>query len=683
MKTEVRKIEITTEAIIKYKRTTLSDALLQPLFNSVDANASQIIITAHNEKDKQMQLFADESESPAYIVVEDNGSGIPFEKIGDYFQQFEKSWKAGCKPEHRASYHGSKGCGRFKCFALGRKLEWVTTYRDKKGKLRTYSMRLEEDSATDLVIGAEHKASKSNTGTVLKISALTQRMMSQMYEKGIKKLMFEILNAMILDLELTPKVEVNFFGEILDTNQYKAVDETFPIDFAGPDGTPAHGDMRLISWKQDMQFVDHKHAFLYKSTGEFLAQHASGTPADSRFPPHTLIITTDAYDSYSDLEVEFKSWYASIDRATQARVIAILTSAKEKEFAKTLKGLIQSKDYPFKSAPRNILESAQQDAYNSILASLAFDNSSAITPHKPQILKVVFPLLERLFKGDYLLSESVGRIVDLKDEDAERFNRMVTRIRLSKLLSRYSELIRRKEFLQTLQLLVHVDKHSRYLRERTQLHKIVAEEVWIFGDEFEQEHLLTSDKAITTLLRENAKRNDLLFEFADDGNLDKVDQFIKENVGNLDSCLQKIPDLALCRTRSQSGAQTRDYLVIELKKPMVKIDGKCREQALDVYTGISYAAKHGGGLSIDPEHRWRYYLVSSEMDKSLKSDFTSQGCLVEKESGNYVIKVMLWKDIFEKANARIDKELHGIEIDIQDEDCQRLLASFKKRYKVV
>ena len=200
---------------------------------------------------------------------------------------------------------------------------------------------------------------------------------------------------------------------------------------------------------------------------------------------------------------------------------------------------------------------------------------------------------------------------------------------------------------------------------------------------FEQEHLLTSDKAITTLLRENAKRNDLLFEFADDGNLDKVDQFIKENVGNLDSCLQKIPDLALCRTRSQSGAQTRDYLVIELKKPMVKIDGKCREQALDVYTGISYAAKHGGGLSIDPEHRWRYYLVSSEMDKSLKSDFTSQGCLVEKESGNYVIKVMLWKDIFEKANARIDKELHGIEIDIQDEDCQRLLASFKKRYKVV
>lgn len=683
MKSEVRKITLTKEAITKYKKTSLSDALLQPIFNSVDADAKHITVSAHNEKDVQMTLFEDDSDSPASIVIEDDGIGIPYNKIESYFQQFEKSWKAAARPKNRGAYHGSKGCGRFKCFAIGKKLEWTTTYRTDEGALKTYVLQLVEDSAVDLTILPE-SAATGTTGTTLKISALTQKMIAQMYQTGIKKLMFEVLNAMILDLELDPKVEVEFFGEKLDTKDYKEVDTTFAFDFAGPDGGVAQGEMRLISWKSDVQFVDHKHAFLYKSSGEFLAQHASGTPADSRFPPHTLIIKTNAYNGYSDLEVEFKPWYANIDKATQARVLAILTNAKEKEFSKTLNDLIQSKDYPFKKPPENALEDAHQVAYNAILASLAFNNSAAVTPRKPQILKVIFPLLGRMLKGDYLLCESLDKIIDLNEADAGRFNKMVTRIRLSKLLGRYSELIRRKDFLQTLDLLVHVDEHSRLLRERSQLHKIVAEEVWIFGGEFEQDNLLTSDKAITTLLRENAKRDDLYFETeSDQTRLAEVDAFIRDNEGNWDSCVQKIPDLALCRARTVSGARTKDYLIIELKKPMVKIDNKCREQALEVYRGISYAAKNGGGLTIDGDHKWQYYLVSSEMDDSLESDFTSQGCLEEKESGNYVIKVMLWKDLIEQARARLDEELRGIEVEVKDSDCQELLKSYRERFNVV
>ena len=683
MASDVRDIQITPEAVKKYKKSSLSDALLQPLFNSVDADARKVVVSAHNEKDVQMDLFNDDTESPASIVIEDDGTGIPFDRIDEMFQQFEKSWKEGRKPTSRASYHGCKGCGRFKCFALGRRLEWYTTYRNASNELKTYSMVLSEDNPTKLMVNPESPASGA-TGTTLKISALTQRLVSQFYENGIKKLMFEVLNAMILDLELTPKVEVELFGEKLNTADHKDVDTNFDFEFGGPNGQVAKGMMRLISWKPDVQFVDHKHAFLYKSDGTFLAQAASGTPADSRFPPHTLIISTDAYDKYSDLEAEFKSWYNSIEKATEARVIAILTKAKQKEFSKTLNSLIQSSQYPFKHPPTNATEAAQQTAYNAVLASIAFDNSAAITPRKPQILKVVMPLLQRVLGGDYMLCESVDKILELDDADSKKFNRMVTRIRLSKLLNRYAELIRRKAFLQTLNQLVHIDEHSKYLRERTQLHKIVAEEVWIFGEEYEQENLLTSDKAITTLIRNNVKRSDLKFETDEDQtSIEEIDAFIRDNAQNWDSCIHKIPDLVLCRLQQSAGAKTKRYLVIELKKPTVKIDDKCRNQALEVYQGVSFAAKNGGGLQIDGEHQWYYYLVSSEMDDSLRSDFTSRGFLVEKESGNYVVGVKLWKEIIEDANGRLEKELNGIEVEIGQEDCQRLLDSYKERFNVV
>lgn len=683
MASDVRDIQITPEAVKKYKKSSLSDALLQALFNSVDADARKIVVSAHNEKDVQMNLFDDDTESPASILIEDNGTGIPYDRINEMFQRFEKSWKEGSKPETRASYHGCKGCGRFKCFALGRRLEWYTTYRNAQNELKTYSMVLTEDNPTKLTVNHETPAS-GLTGTTLKISALTQKLVSQFYEKGIKKLMFEVLNAMILDLELTPKVDVELFGEKLNTEDHKDVDTCFDFEFGGPDGEVAKGEMRLISWKPDVQFVDHKHAFLYKSDGSFLAQVASGTPADSRFPPHTLIITTDAYDKYSDLEIEFKSWYANIEKATEARVIAVLTKAKQKEFSKTLNSLIQSSQYPFKRPPANAAEAAQQTAYNAVLASIAFDNSAAVTPRKPQILKVVMPLLRRVLGGDYMLCESVDKILELDDADSKKFNRMVTRIRLSKLLNRYAELIRRKAFLQTLNQLVHIDKHSKCLRERTQLHKIVSEEVWIFGEEYEQENLLTSDKAITTLIRENVKRTDLKFETDEDqASLEEVDAFVRDNAQNWESCIHKIPDLVMCRIQQSNGLRGKKYLAIELKKPTVKIDDKCRNQALEVYQGVSYAAKHGRGLRIDEDHQWCYYLVSSEMDDSLQSDFTSRNYLVEKESGNYVIGVKLWREIIEDANERLDKELNGIEVEIGKDDCQKLLDSYKERFNVV
>ena len=142
----IRLIQITDEAISKYKDASIDDALLQAIFNGIDADASEVRVTALSRKGDVLD-FGDENEVISEIQISDNGTGIPYDKIGVVFEPLERSWKKGSKPKDRASYHGEKGCGRFKCFALGAELRWHTVFRGEDGQLYEYSMKLDVSAA--------------------------------------------------------------------------------------------------------------------------------------------------------------------------------------------------------------------------------------------------------------------------------------------------------------------------------------------------------------------------------------------------------------------------------------------------------------------------------------------------------------------------------------------------------
>ena len=673
-----REIKITTESVAKYRNAPIDDAVLQAIFNSIDADATEITVTALTRNGEVLRLD-DDNETLYGIKIEDDGVGIPFNKLEEYFQQLERSWKNDSTPKGRAAYHGSKGCGRFKGFAIGEELEWCTVYQDEDGKLKTYTMKLDVNAATQLVVVAEPKEVENiRPGTILTITSLTKKFIKQF--STLDELKFDVLTGLLVDIEVYHK-KINFFGEKLDPAPLKADEQTFQFAFEDNEGKTFNGETRILAWKPDAQFVGHKHTFYYRPNGVFVAKRPSRALADTHFPPHTLIVHSEAFDKYSELESEFNV-FDKMDKAMRTQIITFLTRVKSDEFAGVLGQIFDSDDYPYKKAvPLNAVEEAKMTAYNAFLGAMVFENSGVVAPKRKQILKVVFPLLNRLFSGDDLLGANIDSVLNLDFAGAQKYHRMVTRLKLSKLVDRYNRIQRRYTFLETLNRLVHIKEYSDDLRERTQLHKIVAEEVWIFGPQFEQTNLLVSDKSINTLLRKCIARDGVLIDGdSDREKIAQVEEFIQANQGDLDKCLQKIPDLVLSRPVRGVDGVTR-YLVIELKRPTVQIDEECREQARKVFTGI-YNATNGGGLQIDDKHKWEYWLVSSGVSGSLDSEFDENGHLESKMGGNYVIDVRCWDKIIEDAVKRLDEEMADIEVEVKDDDCRELLAEYRNRFGV-
>lgn len=673
-----RQIQITDEAVAKYKDTSIDDALLQAIFNGIDAGATDIQVKALSRKGTEFD-FGDDNEPVSQIQISDNGTGIPFDRIAEMFEPFERSWKKNASPTGMARYHGEKGCGRFKCFALGAELEWKTVYRLEDGRLFEYTMKLDVSSAKNLVVDDEPTpSSKDCPGTVLTVNSLTNKFFKQFNE--IEKLSLDILIQSLVDIEAYHK-RIVFFGKLLNPTDVKVAETTFPFRSEDLHGVLEPGSVRVIAWKDSAQFVGHKHSFYYDQNGRFVAKRPSGLYADTHFPAHTLIVTSSALANYSDLEADFGEVFAKIEKAIRMGVVRFLVEVKQQTFSDVLNQLFENDSYPFKQQPKTPLEEAKVTAFNAVLGALAFDNPALITPKKKAILQMVFPLLARLMSGDALLGDNIDRLLELDNDHSNKFNRVFSRIKLSSIIDRYNRIQHRYAFLETLNKLVHVSEYSEELKERTQLHKIVEQEIWIFGPEYEQRNLITSDKSLTTLLREHVVRDDIFFDApSEQGKLETINEFIENNKDNVEKCLQKIPDLVLAkRVKTDFSDNSTQFLVIELKRPTVKIDKTCRDQARDVFTGILNGTK-GGGLLIDDTHRWRYCLVSTGIADELIPEFGENHHLEVKMGGKYVIDVLKWTSIIEDARKRLDEEMSDISVEVNDPDCQELLAQYGKLF---
>ena len=128
---------------------------------------------------------------------------------------------------------------------------------------------------------------------------------------------------------------------------------------------------------------------------------------------------------------------------------------------------------------------------------------------------------------------------------------------LSALIATSKEITNRLEFLKGLEEIVINDAElKKHTRERTQLHRILAGEVWVFGEEFA---LAVDDESLTTALKRHMAildRQDLAEE---------IDIPVTDPEGHT-----RIVDLMLARSLGQSRNR-REHLVVELKRPSVNV----------------------------------------------------------------------------------------------------------------
>ena len=153
-------VEITSEHFDRSIKGSPADAIKELIWNACDADAKKVEITFKNDGIAGAENVSD-------IYVKDDGHGIPYEQVEEYFGKYGRSQKTYTdKSPLGRIYHGKLGQGRYKSLEVGAFVDWHTTFCNKEGSFFTYDIHIESGTRLEVTYSENpEENSEQQTGT--------------------------------------------------------------------------------------------------------------------------------------------------------------------------------------------------------------------------------------------------------------------------------------------------------------------------------------------------------------------------------------------------------------------------------------------------------------------------------------------------------------------------------------
>lgn len=234
----------------------------------------------------------------------------------------------------------------------------------------------------------------------------------------------------------------------------------------------------------------------------------------------------------------------------------------------------------------------------------------------------------------------------------EKFNDILQKADLEDIIEFSEKVAQKLQQLDFLEKIIYTEV-AVYLKERTQLHKVLERMLWIFGEVYNDSTKMLSDRNLENNLQ--ALRNDLL-TFKEAKN--------KENVTVLPkgSKLKTITDLFLYSEKIISE-EKKEVLVVELKAPRVKISPKELQQVKTYAFQINQRGEFPKNLM------YKILLIGSDLTDQTVVELagTSQNrnnpyFYWENEGKNIQIWVVRWSDILQNNKRRLHYMANGLKV---------------------
>jgi hypothetical protein len=276
--------------------------------------------------------------------------------------------------------------------------------------------------------------------------------------------------------------------------------------------------------------------------------------------------------------------------------------------------------YPFHGEAKDVIEETERQIFDVVASSLD-SYVSEFKEVKSKAKKLTFNLLRYALESNpsalqFILTEVVGLPKDKQDEFAALLQKtsLISMINASRIVTD------RLDFLKGLEYLIFDPEMRPTVKVRSQLHKLVARNTWIFGDEF---FLVNNDESLETVLRKHVK--DVLFDVDLDPPVLRPDG----TQGVVDIGLSNIPpdeqivesDVMISKVLKPNPSERRYHLVIELKRPSQKVTsaviGQTRSYALAIAEDERFQ---------NVRTNWIFWALSTSMDKYAQLEAQQQGC---------------------------------------------------------
>lgn len=304
---------------------------------------------------------------------------------------------------------------------------------------------------------------------------------------------------------------------------------------------------------------------------------------------------------------------------------------RNKKFEKFISNLENDTFYPYKE--EKPASSSQELVFKKI--AYLIEDEHHLIQNDDKIRNFLYPLLDKAISNGNI--EYIFRkILKLSDDNLMKFNSLLQKTELEDVVQFASQVSDKLEFLNFLHELIY-GQISHVLKERSQLHKIIESELWLFGENYNGSPHLWSDKKIGNIL------NELHNKFLDYEPAEDDENLIEE--GNLND----ITDLFFYNEKITDNDE-REIMVVELKSPKCAIGLKEINQ-IDRY---AFTLEQNSALPSD-KVKYKLILVSSKLNAYAKSKVKSQRDIYretpflfdKKTDKNIEVYIMSWSEIIE------------------------------------
>jgi len=637
-----KEVVITDEAIKKLFKVPAISALSESIWNALDAKAKNISISIDTNNIGTINT----------ITITDDGEGIPLNKFDDMFLPYQKSWKAeGCK-----NCHGKKGEGRFKLMALANDITWETSYKDDNNIIKKYSISSTRNNPKVFKISKETNSMK--IGTIVTLTNLD----GKAKELNTDGLAYSLMAIFALKLKKEPllSILVNgkkllpnefIFNEITGLYTYTIEDVTFDIKYT------------FIAWNENFKFNDNKHIFFFDENNSYIMEKPSGVQGN--FIKHSIFLSSEYFKTFDGFE-EWNNKIGQIRNLYREDLLTFLMKIRKKQ-SKIFYEQFQSNTtfYPAFTKENEEENNALKDIFD-VCAFKLLEQDPKLLKTKNHSISMLFKLLQKVIEYEKDVSHIISEVLELDEETTKKFVTLLDSTSLPSLITHYEEIVRKLTFLDVLEELVHDEKYKKKLKERSQLHKIIEKETWIFGSEFENK-VGASDKALTAVLKENLTINEV-----NSDEIDKIEKSLKSDKKE-DALLRLIPDLYVWNDFNTIDRKYVHNLIVELKAPKVSIGDKEIQQIEDQRRGIQRNQRY----KVSKDNKWTFYIVSSNIKPEVFTEFSGKNndIIYDKDS-NFIVYCKTWDELIRKSKLSLSKQQDELNIQIKEARKEDLLTQY-------
>ena len=639
-------IKVQQDHIESLTRSNGINAIAELIWNSLDADATEIRVNYSRNVIGKYK----------YVVIEDNGNGLSYQLAEDVFQKLGGSdKKINQKSPSGRSYHGKEGKGRYKALALGDLVHFDSYFNVSETVSNHFTITISRGSLKNPKIGDLQVLNKAIKGFKVTIENVNDKVANEVFLKDSFKELEEKFASYYLSY---PNFQIFINNKKVDFDNLIKHKQSETVKILINNLLYAF-EIKIIEWS----FDNKKKTYFCNEEGIPFLETNLGIRSSIPISIFIQSIFIEALHKQNELNLAELNPYL-LEVIEQSKQLAREYVRKRlhvysKEFINELK---TANLYPYYEDAKDNVEIAKRQVFD--IVALQVNECLPTFSEQDNTSKKLTLLLikEALENNTASLQKILTEVLKLPDEKKEELADILEKTSLENIIDTMRIVTDRIDFLNGLELLIYDPKHSKNVKERKHLHKIIAKETWIFGDDYTYG---ADDLTLKNVLKQYLKylgRNDF-----------------EEIVNSEDnSDLETIPDVCLWKQYNLGKADHYENLVIELKRP-TKDAGFSELTQID-----SYATKVSDDARFPKEKtKWTFILlvrnIKTELKNKVEQENRRYGHVTESK---YVdVFILRWSDIIQAARAKYKYIKDKLDLNLQtNEDALSLLKEKYKKY---